>query len=188
MTYRMGYTTALDRSLQELTGAKPGPSADVLKPQMDRAKQVMSRYREMREAQRLPAPGAACNPAANKFSWRSFKAVTPIKDQGQCGACWAFSAAAAFESSNALLNNKAADVSEQDLLDCSAETNCIGNWVQNAFDQLVGAGAAGERQRPYRGRSPNAPTTSSGPIVPSSGRSSAARCSCSTRCKTSASA
>ena len=151
MTYRMGYTTALDRSLQELTGAKPGPSADVLKPQMDRAKQVMSRYREMREAQRLPAPGAACNPAANKFSWRSFKAVTPIKDQGQCGACWAFSAAAAFESSNALLNNKAADVSEQDLLDCSAETNCIGNWVQNAFDQLVGAGAAGERKRPYRG-------------------------------------
>ena len=43
------------------------------------------------------------------------------------------------------------DVSEQDLLDCSAETNCIGNWVQNAFDQLVGAGAAGERKRPYRG-------------------------------------
>ena len=60
MTFRMGYTTALDRSLQELTGAKPGPSADVLKPQMDRAKQVMSRYREMRECveqwRRLLAP------------------------------------------------------------------------------------------------------------------------------------
>jgi cathepsin L len=152
MTFRMGYTTALDRSLQELTGAKPGPSAEVLKEQMDRAKAVTSRYRQLREAQRLPAPGAACNPAAKKFSWRSFNAVTPIKDQGQCGSCWAFSATAAYESSNALQNNKTSDVSEQDLLDCSAETNCVGNWVQNAFDRMVGAGAAADRAPPYHGQ------------------------------------
>jgi cathepsin L len=152
LTFRMGYTTALDRTLAELTGAKPGPSPDVLKAQMQRANATMARYRQLRGAERLPEPGAACNPAAKTFSWRKFNKVTPIRDQGDCGSCWAFSAAASYESSYVLLNNKGADVSEQDLLDCTPEANCIGNLVENAFDHMVVEGATTESGRPYRGQ------------------------------------
>jgi len=152
MTFRMGYTTALDRTLEELTGAKPPPDPEVLKEQKERADEVMARYRKLREAQRLPAPGAACNPAAKAFTWRNANIVTPIKDQGSCGSCWAFSAAAAYESSYLSVNSKASDVSEQDLLDCAPEANCLGNWVENAFDHMIAAGSAAERTRPYRGQ------------------------------------
>jgi hypothetical protein len=151
MTFRMGYTTALDRTLDQLTGAKKGPPPGVLDEQKRRADDVMARYKKLREAKKLSAPGAACDPAAKKFSWRDAKVVTPIRDQGICGSCWAFSAAASYESSYALVNGKMVDVSEQDLLDCSPEANCLGNWVQNAYDRLIDPGAATERARPYKG-------------------------------------
>jgi cathepsin L len=152
MTFRMGYTTALDRNLQELTGAKKGPPPGDLKAKMQRADKAMEVYRQLRSAERLPAPGASCNPTAKTFSWRKLNKVTPVKDQGVCGSCWAFSSAAAYESSNAILNNKLVDASEQDLMDCSEGTNCIGNWVQNAFARLITAGTTTERKRPYAGQ------------------------------------
>jgi len=70
-----------------------------------------------------------------KWDWREQGFVTPVKNQGSCGACWAFAAVGAYESAYAITNNQWAYVSEQELLECTfADANCItGAWHQQAF-------------------------------------------------------
>lgn len=68
-------------------------------------------------------------PVANGIDWRSSGKVQKIKDQGQCGSCWAFSAASAMESSHAIKSGTLLSFSEQQLVDCStANYGCSGGW------------------------------------------------------------
>ena len=69
--------------------------------------------------------------------WRDSLDVTPIKDQGSCGSCWAFSAAETIESTYAIWNNHNLNtLSEQELLDCSrylGTNGCKGGWHFKGF-------------------------------------------------------
>jgi len=81
-----------------------------------------------------------------QVDWRDKGAVNPIRDQYQCGACWAFSANAAAESAWALSNGTLPVLSEQQLVDCSKQqgnTGCAGGSMDFAFAYMKQVGGDG---------------------------------------------
>jgi cathepsin L len=72
--------------------------------------------------------------------WRTQGYVTPIKDQGRCGSCWAFSCTGSLEGQYFKLNRKLSSFSEQQLVDCtyvSPRDGCNGGWMDEAFSSVI---------------------------------------------------
>ena len=69
-----------------------------------------------------------------KYDMRSDKLIGPVRSQGGCGACWAFAAAASFESSYAKKNGQIIDVSEQTMVNCTQNSSCNGGLPHIVFD------------------------------------------------------
>merc|ERR1712037_74941 len=66
---------------------------------------------------------------------------TPVKNQGQCGSCWAESATEQIESNHFLATGKLVELSPQQVTSCDTTTaGCGGGWTENAYDYVVKAG------------------------------------------------
>jgi cathepsin L len=89
---------------------------------------------------------------AATIDWRTKGAVNPIKDQGQCGSCWAFSATGALEAVDFIFDGQLGDFSEQQLVDCSnayGNMGCNGGLMDYAFQYVIDSGITTEDAYPY---------------------------------------
>jgi len=95
--------------------------------------------------------------APNTYDWRKFSKITPVKNQEQCGSCWAFSATEALESAYMLKNNltsaQMTPLSPQQIVDCdNGEDGCSGGEPSGAYDYIMSAGGQqSEASYPYQG-------------------------------------
>ena len=75
------------------------------------------------------------------WDWRSYGVVSPVKNQGSCGYCWAFSAIANIEGLYARKYGTLKSFSEEQLLDCDySNSGCNGGNMQYAFNYVKNAG------------------------------------------------
>ena len=125
------------------------------------------KYLGVRKSHRLldgihEAPILPTNNLPTDFDWRDQGAVTGVKDQGSCGSCWSFSAAAAVEGANFLATGKLVSLSEQQMVDCdhmcdesepdSCDSGCNGGLMTTAFEYLLKSGGLEtEKDYPYSG-------------------------------------
>lgn len=93
------------------------------------------------------------NSNATNFDLRDIKAVTPVRDQGTCGSCWAFTSLASIESSHLLINKEPLDLSEQQLVSCtpSPSSGCQGGFYDITYSWMLTHDLAvnSEAQEPY---------------------------------------
>jgi len=88
--------------------------------------------------------------------WTAAGAVTPVKDQGQCGSCWSFSTTGAMEGAIKTKYGTLPSLSEQNFVDCDTFTNggkdhgCNGGLMDNAFAWATkNGGVCSETDYPY---------------------------------------
>jgi C1A family cysteine protease len=153
--YRLGVFQANLKRIEELNQANPQATFAV-NQFADRTPE------EMAKLMTLNVPASRLNTNARHITAADAKPVdwtnmwSAVKDQGQCGSCWAFSATAAFEARYAL-NGGSKTVStlfsEQELVDCDPKSNgCNGGFMDNAFEYLETHGFCTEDQYPYTAR------------------------------------
>jgi len=92
--------------------------------------------------------------APSSIDWRSKGAVTTVKDQGQCGSCWTFSATAAIEGAMAITKGQLIDLAEQQLVDCATGISygshgCSGGQMDGAFKYVIEHGQCSLDSYPY---------------------------------------
>lgn len=89
-----------------------------------------------------------------EVNWVERGMVHEVKNQAQCGSCWAFASTAALESAYAIFKGeKNHDLSEQELVDCSKEYNnngCGGGLMSFAYDYIFDHGIHCSKNYPYK--------------------------------------
>tara|TARA_B110001452_G_C15191986_1_gene413867 strand:+ start:53 stop:1399 length:1347 start_codon:yes stop_codon:yes gene_type:complete len=93
--------------------------------------------------------------SADSVDWTTKGAVTPVKNQGQCGSCWSFSTTGSLEGSYAISQGSLTSFSEENLVQCDnsahggSDQGCQGGLMDNAFEWIETNGLCTEAAYPY---------------------------------------
>ncbi|XP_050123883.1 cysteine proteinase COT44-like [Malus sylvestris] len=139
--YKVGLNAFADLTNQEYRAKFLGTRSDP-KRRVMKAKKPSLRY-AFRAGETLP----------ESVDWRVKGAVNPIKNQGSCGSCWAFSTVAAVEGINQIVTGELVSLSEQELVDCDRSYNagCNGGLMDYAFEFIIqNGGMDTESDYPYK--------------------------------------
>jgi len=107
----------------------------------------------------------------DSVDWVAKGAVTPVKNQGQCGSCWAFSTTGSTEGAYQIATGKLVSFSEQELVDCASKGSpygnmgCKGGLMDNAFKYIEAKGEALESTYSYTGTDGTCNTAKQGQAV-----------------------
>merc|ERR1711872_806117 len=120
---------------------------DMLQSEVDA---FMKGYRPSKKiGQKVAAKKNKVARVPNSVDWRDEGIVTPVKDQGDCGGCWAFSATGSLEGQHALSTGNLVSLSEQQLIDCTIDAGCDGGWIIWGFHYIKNNGVESEEDYPY---------------------------------------
>ncbi|GMP31405.1 hypothetical protein CsSME_00005632 [Camellia sinensis var. sinensis] len=142
-TYKVGMNRFADLTNEEYRSRYLGTRTDA-KRRFVKSKVGLSRRYVVRGDEELP----------ESVDWRTKGAVAPIKDQGDCGSCWAFSTVAAVEGLNKIKTGELIELSEQELVDCDRayDAGCHGGLMDYAFQFIIeNGGIDSESDYPYLG-------------------------------------
>jgi len=105
----------------------------------------------LRRGTKLHAAPADVSSLPTSVDWVSAGAVTPVKNQGNCGSCWSFSTTGALEGAYQIKYSTLLSFSEQQLVSCdNSDYGCNGGWMDNAFTWVQSnGGITTEDQYPY---------------------------------------
>lgn len=88
--------------------------------------------------------------APDSIDWTTKGAVTPIKNQAQCGSCWAFSTTGSIEGAYQIAGNALTAFSEQELVSCDkVDDGCQGGLMDNGFKYAETHALCTEQDYPY---------------------------------------
>ncbi|VIO97661.1 Cathepsin L-like precursor, putative [Brugia malayi] len=138
----VSYTTSLndladltDEEFMVMNGLRLPNQTDL------RGKRQANRFYRYDPRERLP----------DLVDWRTKGAVTPVRNQGQCGSCYAFATAAALEAYHKQRTGRLLDLSPQNIVDCTQNYGCGGGFMVPVFQYASRYGIAMESRYPYVG-------------------------------------
>jgi C1A family cysteine protease len=127
-------------------------SVSKLPPEQRKLRLGLAKH-EITGTERLVSVEPPLSGLTSSFDWRNNDYVTPVRNQGNCGSCWAFATTAALESYLLIRNNgltpDLTNLAEQILVSCSRAGSCGGGYIDRASNFIRDTGLPEESCYPY---------------------------------------